>query len=117
MELFETAMEADVQEYGIWFKLGMVIFEGGYFEEAFICFDKMLQLAAPDDYHFMAVTWKGNIRDAQGRREEALEFYGKALTMAPEGAWRHDQFGIQSSREWIEERLKSPYNWGAIVKK
>jgi tetratricopeptide (TPR) repeat protein len=117
MDLFKVALDADVQDYQIWFKLGMVVFEGGYFEESFICFDKILTLEAPDDYHFMAVTWKGNIRDAEGRRKEAVEFYRKALLLAPESGWRHDQFGIQSSREWIEERLKSPYDWKAIVKK
>ena len=118
MELYRTALEADVQDFQIWFKLGMVVFEGGYLDESFTCFEKMLELKAPDAYDFMAKTWKGNIRDAQGRREEAVKFYKMALEVAPsDSGWRHDQFGIQSSREWIESRLKMPFDWSQIIKK
>ena len=112
------ALDSDCRDFRIWFKLGMVIFEGGFFDESFICFQKMMEIDAPEDYHFMAVTWMGNIHDAQGQRDEAVKFYQKALGMAPEGdGWRHDQFGIKSSREWIEQRLQTPYNWKSIVKK
>lgn len=118
VELYKLAMDANCQDYRIWFKLGMVVFEGGYFEEAFTSFEKMVELKAPGDYLFMALTWMGNICDAQGQREEAVKLYQKALPMAPEGdGWRHDQFGIKSSREWIEQRLQAPYNWRSIVKK
>ncbi|MFW6137149.1 MAG: M1 family aminopeptidase [Candidatus Aminicenantaceae bacterium] len=118
LELYGDALEADCRDHEIWFKLGMVIFEGGYFEEAFSCFQKILDLDAPELFDFTAVTWQGNIRDAQGRREEAVEFYREALGMA-EGkiTMRHDQFGIQTSREWIEQRLASPFNWKTIVKR
>ncbi len=118
MELYKMALESDVQDYQIWFKLGMVIFEGGYLDESFICFEKLIELKAPLDYIFMAKTWFGNIRDAQGRREEAVEFYKIALDAAPDDSgWRHDQFGIQSNREWIENRIKTPYDWSTIIKK
>ena len=117
LELYQIALKADVQNYQTWFKLGMVIFEGGYFEESFKCFEKLLSVEAPKDYHFMAVTWMGNIRDAQGKREEAVNLYKKALPLAPEGdGWRHDQFGIKSSRDWLEARIVAPYDWKAIIK-
>ena len=118
LELYKIALEADVQGYQTWLKLGMVIFEGGYFDESYTCFEKLLALEAPKDYHFMARTWLANIRDAQGRREEAVELYKKALPLAPEGdGWRHDQFKIQSSKAWIEARIAAPYDWKTIVKK
>lgn len=118
MELFKIALESDCQDYRIWFKLGMVVFEGGYLEEAFTCFQHILELKAPESYKYMAVTWKGNVRDAQGKREEAVKYYKEALPMSLEqGTWRHDQFGIQTSKEWIEERLQSPYNWKSIIKR
>jgi hypothetical protein len=66
----------------------------------------------------MAVTWMGNVRDAQNRRDEALNYYRQALEMSQEhGVMRHDQFGIQTSKEWIKQRLDSSYNWNTIVKK
>ena len=118
VELYKLAIDSDVQDYHIWFKLGMVIFEGGYLDEAFTCFERIMNLTAPSDYIFMAKTWFGNIRDAQGKREEAISFYKIALEAAPnDSGWRHDQFGIQSSREWIENRLKSPFDWKTIIKK
>jgi tetratricopeptide (TPR) repeat protein len=118
IELYKLALDSDVQDYQIWFKLGMVIFEGGYLDESFTCFERIMNLNAPADYFFMAKTWFGNIRDAQGKRDEAISLYKIALEAAPEDdGWRHDQFGIQSSREWIENRLKSPFDWKTIIKK
>jgi len=116
--LFEIAKESDCRDYRIWSKLGMVVFEGGYFEEAFTCFEKVLNGEAPESSRFMAATWLGNVRDAQGRRKEAVDLYRKALSMAPEGdGWRHDQFGITSSQEWIIRRLEAPYDWSGIIKR
>jgi len=117
-ELYKLALDSDVQDYNIWFKLGMVVFEGGYLDESFTCFERIMDLNAPADYIFMARTWFGNIRDAQGKRDEALKFYQIALEAAPgDDGWRHDQFGIQSSREWIESRLKSSFDWNTVIKK
>ncbi len=118
VELYHLAMESGYDDPSGWFKLGMVVFEGGYFEEAFSCFEKILALEARALYDYMAVAWMGNVRDAQGQRDEALEYYRQALEMSKEhGVMRHDQFGIQTSKEWIEQRLESPYNWNTIVKK
>jgi tetratricopeptide (TPR) repeat protein len=67
---------------------------------------------------FMAVTWLGNTCDAQGRRDDAVEYYRKALEMADNhGLIRHDQFGLQISSEWIQQRLLAPFNWRSVVKK
>ncbi|MFC2160426.1 M1 family aminopeptidase [Acidobacteriota bacterium] len=118
IDLYKLAIESDAQDYQIWFKLGMVIFEGGYLDESFTCFERILDQNAPSDYIFMAKTWFGNIRDAQGKRDEAIKLYKIALEGAPnDSGWRHDQFGIQSSREWIESRLKTPFDWITIIKK
>jgi len=118
LELYRIATESVYTDPKGWFKLGMVIFEGGYFTQAFSCFEKILALDASELYDFMAVTWMGNVRDAQGRRDEAVKHYRQALKMAEgHGAMRHDQFGIQTSKEWIEQRLESPCNWNTIVKR
>ncbi len=115
--LYKISVENEVPDYRIWFKLGMVVFEGGYFEEALDCFRRLLDLESPSDYDFMALTWMGNVWDARGQREDAIKYYRQALKISPDGAWRHDQFGIESSQEWIENRLQSPYDWSTIIKK
>jgi tetratricopeptide (TPR) repeat protein len=116
--LYKTAFESDYDDSRGWFKLGIVIFEGGYFNEASICFQKILELDAPEMVDFMAVTWLGNTCDAQGRRDDAVEYYRKALEMADNhGLIRHDQFGLQISSEWIQQRLLAPFNWRSVVKK
>ena len=120
LELYKSALELDCKDYKTWFKLGLVIFEGGYFDEAFTCFEKILELDAPENYHFIATTWQGNVRDAQGRRDEAIGFYKKALEMAEITklqVMRHDQWGIKISREWVERRLVSPFDWKSVVKR
>lgn len=117
LKLYRIALESGLQDHSSWFKLGMVIFEGGCLEESFSCFQKVRELDAPEMYDFVAVTWQANVRDTQGRRDEAVKYYRRALELS-EGkrAMRHDQFGIQTSREWIEQRLKSPFNWKSIIK-
>jgi len=117
LELFHIAVDNDVQDYRTWFKLGMVVFEGGYLDEALDCFQRLYDLDTPPDYDFMALTWMGNVWDARGNRGEAAKFYRQALEISGDAAWRHDQFGIQSSREWIEARLKEPYDWSSVIKK
>jgi hypothetical protein len=117
LKLYKISVENEVPDYNIWFKLGMVVFEGGYLDEALDCFRRLLDLDSPADYDFMALTWIANICDARGQREEAVKYYRQALKISPEGAWRHDQFRIESSREWIEKRLHEPYDWSTIIKK
>lgn len=117
LELYKMAVKHDVQIHRIWFKLGMVIFEGGYLEEALTCFNRVHEMETPVDYDFMALTWMGNVWDARGNREEAVKFYRLAKATGSKIAMRHDQFGIQSSPEWIESRLKEPYDWSTVIKK
>ena len=117
VELYKIAVENDVQDHRTWFKLGMVVFEGGFLEESLDCFQRLLGLHVSTDMDFTALCWMGNVWDARGNRGEAVKFYKQALDTGSQAAWRHDQFRIQSSREWIEQRLKEPYDWTSIIKK
>lgn len=117
LELYRVALDGDVKDRSIWFKLGMVIFEGGYLDESFICFEKMLGLEPQGRYAFFAKAWLGNIRDAQGNRLEALNHYREALKLYDGNSTSHDQFGIASSEEWIKARLEMPYDWTRVIKK
>jgi len=116
--LYREVLKTDLKDHNAWFKLGLVIFEGRYFEESFNCFQRILEMDPPEVYEYLAITWEGNIRDAQGRREEALKFYRKALEIADDKPEiQHEQFGIQTSKEWIKKRLVSSYNWESILKR
>lgn len=117
LELYRIAAESDLDIASLWFKLGMCVFEGGYFEEAFDSFKRLFELKSSKSYQFYAQVWMGNIRDAQGQREEALKHYRESLNFDTGSASRHDQYKIESSRKWVEERLREPYDWGRILKK
>lgn len=117
LRLYNIAVEAKLDIVSSWFKLGMTIFEGGYLTEAFDAFKRMIDLKPAKNYHFYALIWMGNVLDAQGKREEAIKFYRESLKYDTGGGTRHDQFKIESSRKWVEERLKSPYDWKTVTKK
>jgi len=117
LELYKKAVEVKLDIFQYWFKLGMCVFEGGYYTEAFDSFKRMTDLKLPKSYHFYALVWMGNVMDAQGKREEAVKYYKESLKYDTGSATRHDQFKIESSREWVEERLKTPFNWKRIIKK
>jgi tetratricopeptide (TPR) repeat protein len=117
IELYRIAVDSDVQDSRTWFKLGMVVFEGGYLDESLDCFRRLLDLHVSTDMDFMALCWMGNVWDARGNREEAIKQYRRALATGSESSSRHDQFRIESSREWIEKRLKEPYDWSTVIKK
>jgi len=95
-----------------WFKLGMTLFDGGYYKESFEAFQKVVELNPPKTYHFGAFVWMGHLRDLMGKRGEALKYYSKALKHDTGRPLRHDQYGMQINRQWVLERLKTPFKWG-----
>ncbi len=116
LELYRIAAENDVQDGRTWFKLGMVVFEGGYLDEALDSFQRLLDQHISKDMDFMALTWMGNIWDARGNRSEAIKQYQHALATGSQNATSHDQFRIESSRQWIEKRLQEPFDWSTVIK-
>lgn len=115
-ELYQMAAANDVQDSRTWFKLGMVVFEGGYLDESYDCFQRLLDLHVSIDMDFMALCWMGNIWDARGNRAEAIKQYRLALATGSQRSTSHDQFRIESSREWIEKRLKETFDWSTVIK-
>jgi len=95
-----------------WFKLGLTLFDGGYYKESFNAFEKLLELNPPQLRHFAALVWMGHLHDLFGNREEALKYYNEALKRDTGGTMQHDQLGMKINRQWVEERLKTPFKWG-----
>ena len=60
----------------------------------------------------MALVWMGHLKDLSGKREEALKYYNEALKHDTGRTMQHDQYGMRISRQWVEERLKTPFKWG-----
>jgi hypothetical protein len=64
---------------------------------------------------FAAWTWKGHLNDLQGRREEAVACYRKALELDPGTPLQHSQYSMTIDRRWVERRLRTPFTWGGKV--
>ncbi len=108
LKAFELARESDLEGADPWGKLGLTLYDGGYYAEALEAFGKT---AVSDDpvWRPVALVWQGHILDLLDRREEALARYKEAQTLPFPGAMRHDQYGIVIDEQWIEARLKTPF--------
>lgn len=112
LDLFHEAEGLPDAYYRAWFKLGLILYDGRYYNEAFEAFGRV---SAPTDgifieFQFAALVWLGHILDILNRREEALGKYKQALDVdIGEDYMRHDQYGLIVNRQWAEERLKTPF--------
>ena len=113
LDLFIKARDLPSKHYRTWFRLGLALYDGGYYEEALEAFRRV---GVPDlrvflDYPFAARAWQGHVLDLLGRREEALERYRQALALNPsEHTWvQHGQYDMTVNRAWVEDRLKTPF--------
>ncbi len=61
-------------------------------------------------WDYTALVWQGHILDLQQERAKAVEKYQQALAMDDKAAGtRHDQWGIVLNKDWVKERLKTPF--------
>ncbi len=107
LECFRKARDADYQGADPWFKLGLVLFDSGHYEESLYSFKK----ATDPDFIvcFASMTWIGHINDLLNNRQEAISWYNKALAHDPGFPVQHDQWGITIDKKWIEDRLTTPF--------
>ena len=98
----------------VWFDLGIKLFGSGCYEEACESFRQSTTVPAlPGLIYknsvYLAHAWQGMMLDLLGRREEALEAYGKAL--ANPGRWVSNMqvYNLRVDKPFIEERLKTPF--------
>ena len=114
LELFKKAEQTGMADARLWFKLGMVLYDGKSYNPALGSFRHITQpeTTCCPMYKFGAYTWQGHIFDLKGRRKEALEYYKKALELEGKNrgtAIRHDQLGLIINRAWVKERLSVPF--------
>jgi tetratricopeptide (TPR) repeat protein len=112
LRAYKKAKSLKLDNVRFWFKLGLTLFDGGYYKESFDAFEKLTELDPPKFNHFAALVWMGHLQDLFNNREQALKYYNEALKYDVGRTMRHDQWGMKIDRQWIEERLKSPFKWG-----
>jgi tetratricopeptide (TPR) repeat protein len=111
LEFFKDPATAAVRTPHVWFKLGLLLFDGGTYPESLTAFRKCRELSTAKGDLFGALVWIGIIDDLLGQRAEAVASYAEALKNDPGGKLQHDQYGLRIDKAWVEARLKSPFRW------
>jgi hypothetical protein len=111
LAIFKRPEAAGIKNPHAWFKLGLLLFDGRHYPESFEAFKTCGELDRSKNNLFGALVWMGNLKDLLGDRAAAVEYYREALQNDPGYALQHDQYGLRIDRAWIEERLKTPFEW------
>ena len=109
--IYERAEGLNIEQRSFWFKLGMLLFDSGYYPEAFTAMEKVSEMEVSKLYIFTAYTWMGQLKDLLGEREEALKYYKRALDHDTGDTMQHSQFRMRINRAWVEKRLELPFTW------
>ncbi len=109
--IYEKEEGLNIEQRSFWFKLGMLLFDSGYYPEAFIAMEKVSEMEVSRLYIFTAYTWMGQLKDLLGEREEALKYYKRALDHDTGDTMQHSQFRMWINRAWVEKWLKTPFTW------
>jgi tetratricopeptide (TPR) repeat protein len=109
--VYERAQGLNIGNRSFWFKLGMLLFDSGYYPEAFTAMEKVSEMETSELYIFTAYAWMGQLKDLMGEREEALKYYKRALDHDTGDTMTHSQFRMRINRAWVEKRLETPFTW------
>ena len=111
LEFYRRPETAAVATPHVWFKLGLLLFDGGSYPESLEAFRKCRDLSKAKGDLFGAQVWMGNINDLLGNRKAAVSSYAEALKNDPGWALQHDQYGLRINKAWVEERIRVPFRW------
>jgi tetratricopeptide (TPR) repeat protein len=107
LNAYRQARELKIVDNATLFKLGLLLYDGRYYQDSLAA---MMQVPGSDPgWGFAATVWQGHLLDLLGRRAEAVECYREALKAVWKRPMRHEQYNIVISKEWVEERLKTPF--------
>ncbi len=109
LEIFNRPEMAGIESASIWFKMGMLLYDGRHYAESFQAFEKSGALDPSDFNLFATLTWRGHLMDLLGERQKALQYYREALKHDTGRTMQHDQYRLRIGRSWVEERLKTPF--------
>lgn len=91
-----------------WYKLGMALYDAGYFPQATNSFNYALKYGTGKDA-FINNVWLGHMYDLRGNRSNALEYYNKAMEVWNGSFYIHSQYNMTVDKSWVEQRLKKPF--------
>jgi tetratricopeptide (TPR) repeat protein len=110
LDVFQKAKECNYSDAGGWFKIGMTLYDGKYYQEALDAFERVQVHGKADPSHISAaIVWQGHLLDLLGQREKAIACYKKALEQSGTLNMRHDQYKMRLNRQWVEKRLEEPF--------
>lgn len=109
--IYEKATGLDIDKRSFWFKLGMLLFDSGYYTESFVAFEKVSEMDVSKMYKFASYTWMGHLEDLQDKREEAIKYYKLAIEYDTGDTMQHSQYRMRINSKWVEKRLKTPFVW------
>jgi tetratricopeptide (TPR) repeat protein len=105
-DLYKKAGELKLTEPRTWLKLGLTLFDGGYYQESLEAFERASDLNKQQAW---LVVWQGMLLDLLGQRPQAIARYQKALAIGKGINSTHDQYGLRIDRKWVEARLTTPF--------
>jgi hypothetical protein len=95
------------------FILGLCLYDGRDYAGAIGAFQRASDLSDADaglTRKAWSQIWIGHIQDIEGRREEAIASYRKAIALNCRERATFDQYGIDSDAvSWASERIRTPY--------
>ena len=107
--VFEKTGGLRISDVHFWLKMGLLLFDGGHYSQSYKAFDQVFTLDSSALLKFTALVWMGHLLDLQKQRDNAVECYKKALEFDTGETMTHSQYGMAINRQWVEERLKSPF--------
>lgn len=110
-QLVEGALAANIDQTLFWGQLGRKLYDWGKYEEASKVFQRRAELLENIESNWVmsAYGWQGLLLDLLGRRDEAVQMYQKALGVKTDQEFSYSGDPVTISREWLEERLKTPF--------
>ncbi len=109
--VFRKTSGLTIADAGFWFKLGLLLFDSGAYQEALESFGRTAALETSGVTAFASRVWQGQMHDLLGDRTAALACYKEALKLDPGTPMTHSQWGMTIDRAWVEDRLTTPFTW------
>jgi len=107
--VYEKTKNLSISDVHFWLKMGLLLFDGGYYLQSFYAFDQVSTLDSSALIKFTALVWMGQLMDLQKQRDKAIEYYKKAIEYDTGETMTHSQYGMRINRQWVEERLRTPF--------
>ena len=108
---YERCKKFAIEDDWVKMMLYMQLFDSRHYNECIEVCENIVQTNKGGEHSIAnAYRWVGMCRDILNEREKAVEAYKKALSFENvQFGDTHSQYGLHITREWIQERLLSPY--------